>query len=134
MEILVFVPNDIVLGNSINGVSITSNITRNHCVLTDGYAAAPESFMFSLRNNDDLPPFKSPLKDENTRYAIYRYSSYGPTFGTGFDLWISSTSYSNFGFSYQLPSGYAYSDSKTRILLAGSYYITPAEVEVLYLI
>ncbi len=109
-------------------------VTRDYCVLTGGYIAAPGSFLFSLRNNDDLPPFKAPLKNEITLYGIYRTGGYGPTFGAGHDLRISSSSFTNFGHAYQSPSGYVYGGSKTHSLLAGSYYFEPAEVEVLYLI
>ena len=109
-------------------------VTRDYCVLTGGYIAAPGSFLFSLRNNDDLPPFKAPLKSENAQNAIYRASGYGPTFGTGHDLRISSNSFTNFGHSYQLPSGYVHGGSKTHSLLAGSYNFKHPQVEVLYLI
>ena len=68
-------------------------------------------------------------------YAIYRSSSYGPTFGGGFDIVITdnansnTTSYTNFGSYYSLPSGIK--DRKT--ILAGTYKFTPDEVEVFYL-
>ena len=68
-------------------------------------------------------------------YAIYRLSSYGPTFGGGHDIAISdnansnTNSYTHFGFYYSLPSGIK--DRKT--ILAGTYYFTPDEVEVFYL-
>ena len=68
-------------------------------------------------------------------YAIYRSSSYGPTFGGGHDIVIkdnansNTNSYTNFGQSYSLPSGI-----KDRItILAGTYKFTPDEVEVFYL-
>ena len=105
--------------------------------LTDGYASAPGSFMYSLRNNDGIASFKSTLKDENDWWAIYRYSSYGPTFSD--DLYIANhagsniNSYTSFGLSYNLPPGYTYSQTNTNSLLAGSSYFTPSEVEVLYL-
>ena len=111
-------------------------LTRDYCVLTDGFAAAPGSFLFSLRNNDNLPPFKSPLKNENTWDAIYRHSKYGPTFGSGKDLLIlpnNRQSKTNFGSTYKLPSDYTYIDSRRNSLLAGSYEFTPKEVEVLHL-
>ena len=107
--------------------------------LTDGYASAPGSFMYSLRNNDDIASFKSTLKNENDAYAIYRHSSYGPRFGRGNDLRIAinagslSYSFTDFGSSYNLPLGYTYDQTNTRSLLAGSYRFTPSEVEVLYL-
>ena len=67
--------------------------------------------------------------------AIYRSSSYGPTFGVGHDIVIkdnansNTNSYTNFGDSYSLPSGIK--DRKT--ILAGTYTFTPDEVEVFYL-
>ena len=67
--------------------------------------------------------------------AIYRSSSYGPTFGGGHDIAIrdnansNTNSYSNFGYSYSLPSGIK--DRKT--ILAGTFKFTPDEVEVFYL-
>ena len=95
--------------------------------------------MYSLRNNDGIASFKSTLKNENDPYAIYRYTSDGPTFGDGFDLHIANNagsntiSYTSFGFSYNLPPGYTYTQTKTTFLLVGSSYFTPSEVEVLYL-
>ena len=101
--------------------------------MTAGYTSAPGSFMFSLRNNDDLPPFKAPLKDENSGNAIYRNNSVGPKFGH--DLYIADhagsnqVSYTNFGDTYQPPSG----PTNTESLLAGTYSFIPSEIEVLYL-
>ena len=94
--------------------------------------------MYSLRNNDDIASFKSTLKNENDPYAIYRLSSYGPTFGRG-DLHIVnnagslSYSFTNFGGTYNLPPGYTYGQTNTESLLGGSNKFTPSEVEVLYL-
>ena len=109
--------------------------------LTDGYVSAPGSFIYSLRNSDGIASFKSTLKNENDPKAIYRLSSYGPTFGYGHDLHIANNagspsysvtyfgwSYTDFGTSYNLPLGY-----NTQSLLAGSFHFTPSEVEVLYL-
>ena len=67
--------------------------------------------------------------------AIYKSSSYGPTFGGGHDNYIannansSTSSRTNFGYSYSVPSGVQ--DKKT--ILAGTYSFTPDEVEVFYL-
>lgn len=94
--------------------------------------------MFSLRNRDNLKPFKSPVY-RNSHNAIYQNPGYGPTFGGGHDLYIrdnahsSSGSYSNFGHTYQPPSGYAYNTAKVKALLAGNYNFLPTEVEVFYL-
>ncbi len=112
------------------------HLTKNYYVLTDSWATAPGSFLFSLRNNDDLPPFQSPLKNENVLSAIRRRNSYGPTFGSPRDLSIlprNGKSEAHFGSNYKLPSGYTYSNSKTQFLIAGSKNFIPAEVEVLNL-
>ena len=117
---------------------IRLHLTRDYYILTDGYAAAPGSFLFSLRNNDDLPPFKATLKNAMAHYAICRNNHTGPAFGGGGgDLRIfldSRHSHTDFGHSYQSPPVYPYGGSNTRTLLAGSYNFKPAEVEVLYLI
>ena len=56
-------------------------------VLTGGgWKQSSESFMFSLRNKQNLPPFKAPLKRKKKQYAIYSSSNYGPIFGRGHDL------------------------------------------------
>ena len=108
-------------------------------ILTDGCTSAPSSFIYSLRNNDDLPSFKSTLRNEDNDYAIWRYSSYGPTFGWGYDLYIANdaesntASYARLGYTYNVPVGYLYGQSNTDSLMGGSHGFTPSEVEVLYL-
>jgi len=100
-----------------------------------GYGFTSNAFIFSLRNKDGLGPFKSMVTDSSD--AIYRSSSYGPTFGSGFDIRIANNansntnSYSDFGQhgDYSVPSGV---ESKYTIL-AGTRNFTPDEVEVFYL-
>jgi hypothetical protein len=98
---------------------------------------APGSFIFSLRNKEDLSPFKALLKDENTPYAIYTYNSDGPTFGAGYDIYISNaaasntSSHTNFNNYYQAPSGQVNDTSK---ILAGTNYFQPSEIEVFYMV
>ena len=108
--------------------------------MTDGLStSAPGSFIYSLRNNDGLAPFKSTLKDENHLQAIYQNNGWGPIFGNSHDLYISNNAGSNtesgtyFGDTYNLPPGYTYGQTNTFSLLAGSVHFTPSEVEVLYL-
>jgi hypothetical protein len=98
---------------------------------------ASGSFIFSLRNKENLPPFKAPLKDQNTPYAIYTGNSYGPVFGNGLDIYISNDASSNtnsqaynFNSYYQAPSGV----SDTSTILAGTQYFQPSEVEVFHII
>ena len=51
---------------------------------------APESFIFNLSNNK-----KFELIDNFNTSAIYRYNSYGPTFGGGYDMQIADQCLSN---------------------------------------
>jgi hypothetical protein len=107
-----------------------------YVITGSGYKQAPGSFIFSLRNKENLPPFKAPPKDQNTPYAIYTYNSYGPTFGNGYDLYISNDagsntgSCTNFNYAYQTPSGV----SDTRTILAGTYSFQPSEIEVFHIV
>ena len=92
------------------------------------------SFLFSLRNKDGLAPFIANIKQGKELHAIH--SSYGPIFGGGNDLRICnnshqvSQSYSNFGSTYQLPTGYVYGSEQAKNLLAGQYYFLTTEIEV----
>ncbi len=101
------------------------------------YRSSSSNYIFSLRNKDNLSPFRSAVYRYN-QYAIYTTPSYGPTFGYGHDLYIANNadknrnSYANLGYTYRAPSGYSYGSSKTRALLAGSNNFTPTEVEVYY--
>ena len=122
-------------------LTIVKVIKNNKTHIFGGYATrswagdssfhAPGSFLFSLRNGDDLPPFKAPLKNTNDQYAIHCYADYGPTFGGGYDLEIriGKQSSSYFDYSYQAPNITANKSS----LLAGSEKFAPEEIEVLYL-
>ena len=95
------------------------------------------SFLFSLKNKDNVPPFKAAVY-KNHQYAICSDPSYGPTFGAGHDLYISNDShtnqrsYTNFGHTYQPPAGFDDGTQQTQSLLAGSYNFTPTEVEVFF--
>ncbi|XP_046861387.1 uncharacterized protein LOC124454657 [Xenia sp. Carnegie-2017] len=101
------------------------------------FIRAEESFIFSMKNKDNLPPFKSDVVRRNK--AMYTVKQVGPIFGNGHDLHISNDANTNFkshtgkfGYSYRLPNGYSFNSTKTQVLLAGSYYFTPDEVEVFY--
>ena len=104
---------------------------------SSGWKQAPGSFVFSLRNKENLPPFKAPLKDQNTPYAIYTRNIHGPSFGGGHDIHISNDASSNtgsyaynFNSYYQAPSGV----SDTTTILAGTRNFQPSEVEVFHII
>ena len=66
--------------------------TQNWCLSTvgDSYSRAPESFIFSLANEQ-----KYELIDQLDTNAVYRDNSYGPTFGGGNDLYLADQCKSN---------------------------------------
>ena len=95
-----------------------------------------KSFIFSLSNKDNLPPFQSFLR--KSKKAIFQDDiNCGAIFGlgcedSGRDLSISCNSFSDLGHSYILPQGYTVGSRKARSLLAGSFNFNPTEVEVFY--
>ena len=92
------------------------------------------SFIFSLRNKEGLAPFKSMVA--KPELATYRDPSYGPTFGYGWDIYISDNantnqnSYADFGQhgTYTVPSGVK--DQYT--ILAGTRNFSPDDWEVFH--
>ena len=85
------------------------------------------SFLFSLKNKDNLAPFIANIKQGREQNAIYCNSGYGPTFGGGHDLYISDnpqvnqSSYSNCCYTYNV---------KASNYLAGQYNFKTTEIEV----
>lgn len=99
-----------------------------------GGRQAPGSFIFSLRNKENLSPFKAELKDQNDQSAITASSHLCSVFGGGNDIYIPNNAaesmiMTNFGVSYQAPSAV----KSASAVLAGSYQSTPSEIEVFYL-
>ena len=99
------------------------------------------SFLYSLRNEDQVTPFKCPIYDDlndKTWFGLEpcAYFGFNPPFGSGHDLYISDNansnhdSYSNLGNTYQPPPGYQPCTPQTKALLAGSEKFQPSEIEV----
>ena len=101
---------------------------------------SPKAFLFSFVNKPGLAPMKLSQtgKYSYIRRSIKGCSSYGPTFGGGYDIRIASyassntNSYSILGYPYRPPFGFPYLDSSTSSFLAGSQSFKPDEVEVFY--
>ena len=106
------------------------------------YQYDSKAFLFSLVNKPGWAPVKLPQTgrySSNREYSVrFRFRSYGPTFGGGFDIYISnsassnSNSYSNLGHTYSPPSGHSYGSTFAKTFLAGTYNFTPDEVETFY--
>eukprot|EP01080_Neovahlkampfia_damariscottae_P009231 gene9231-1317_t len=102
------------------------------------YVFNTKTFLFSLEN-----ALKKPIKLPNNgphlsnQYSFYDYSSYGPCFGGGHDLYIAgngcntgNSNYSNLGHSFTCPEGQTYGQNGAKNFLAGSYNFTVSEIEV----
>ena len=99
------------------------------------FKQSSSSFLFSLRNKDNLASFIAKVKQGREQYAIYCSSCYGPSFGGGHDLYICDNpqvnqSSNRFGNTYQLPPGYVYNSEQAKNLLAGQYEFKITEIEV----
>ena len=103
-----------------------------------GYRNDTKAFLFSLRNNAGLAPFKLDVSTETGSNAIYTNWNYHLTYGGGHDLKIvdnpnsNTNSYTNLGSSYKVPTGYQPHATDTKDLLAGSYNYVVDEIEVFY--
>ena len=102
-----------------------------------GSASSSKSFIYSLYNINGYAPVKLQIKSGRKQYAIYRRSSYGPTFGAGRDIYIwnnaasNRLSYTYCSSTYHLPPEYSSSYSSCTFY-AGSYKFTPTDIEVFY--
>jgi len=100
------------------------------------YASSSKSFIYSLYNINGYAPVKLKIMSGYNQFAIYRSSSYGPTFGRG-DIYISNyagsskQSHTNCGDTYSLPPGYSLSYSSCTFY-AGTYKFIPTDIEVFY--
>ncbi|XP_068762767.1 uncharacterized protein [Montipora capricornis] len=111
-----------------------SNPPQHSC----GYASSRKSFIYSLYNINGYTPVKLGVKYVFQNVAIYRCSSYGPTFGAR-DILISNKAASHqssqaaCGLFYVLPPGYSSTGDDCRFYAGGeSHYFTPTDVEVFY--
>ena len=86
-------------GNIFGGYSSISWTSDN------GWHSSYDNFLCTLTNIHGTAPTKFPIT-QNYEYAIYDYSSYGPTFGGNHDIKINNnylnnnSSYCNLGYSY----------------------------------
>lgn len=96
-----------------------------------GYKHCTESFIFSLVNPFDVGPTKLSLKANSSKNAIYCDGEFGPTFGGGHDLYISSESNANSkSHSEYLNSSYDCPPHVTSSTLTDDENFTVSEMEV----
>ncbi|XP_077862422.1 kelch-like protein 2 [Saccoglossus kowalevskii] len=93
------------------------------------YFASERTYLFSLVNTEGIPPVK--YKINNNKLAVCHHARYGPIFGGGADLCISSNchtnkqSYSNFPHSYG-----KHDNNPVANILMGEYHFLVQDYEV----
>ena len=98
------------------------------------YSSASKAFVFSLYNVKGYNPVKL-SQYQNQQNAMYRCSSYGPTFGSIHDIYISNAaknnqlSYTKCGGTYSNPTGYSAGDCK---FFTGAFHFIPSDIEVFF--
>ena len=96
-----------------------------------GYGETPNAFIFSLNNREGLAPFMSKVKREYKKWAIYRHSDYGPTFGDDIVIYATiSLSRAKLGSFYSVPASVG---DGSAILKGPGDYFSPDKVEVFHL-
>ncbi len=88
---------------------------------SNNYLKDNNAFLFSL-------DYKECYFTTDGNNAIYDYSSYGPTFGSGHDLYIASGCSQNYSSSCNFP--YSYGGGRCRALSGGYYNFKVHEMEV----
>jgi hypothetical protein len=90
----------------------------------------PNAFLFTLTNPNDIPPTKYPVQSSQTQYTVYHGNGYGPTFGAGHDLHISSNSNSNNSCSTVFPTTYTDTTGYGNNTFTGNLNFTALDIEV----
>ncbi|KAK8793532.1 hypothetical protein WA158_004891 [Blastocystis sp. Blastoise] len=78
-----------------NHINIFGGYTDQSWTGSGGYKSYSKEFLFTLSNEHGISPTKYDYTQSDRRYGIYCSSSYGPTFGGGFDIYISDQCHSN---------------------------------------
>jgi len=87
----------------------------------DSYVNDVNAFLFSLDYKEQYFTYEGVN-------AIYDYNSYGPSFGSGCDLYIANSCSQNYSSNCNFP--YAYGGNRARVLSGGFYNFKVNEIEV----
>ncbi|XP_034937407.1 uncharacterized protein [Chelonus insularis] len=91
------------------------------------YISSEKAFLFTLTNNQDVPPTKYDLIKKP--FAICYHPDIGPIFGAGADLFISNNCNVNMDSYSNLPHSYDGENASCTILM-GDYHFTVLDYEV----
>ncbi len=116
-------------------------IQSNNNYLFGGYTSIPwtsdnsykndtTAFLFTLTNPHNIPPTKYLIKPGTGTYAVNHYSTYGPTFGGGNDIYLSSPSNANDSSYSAFPYSYTDTTGQGNKTFTGDKNLTASDIEV----
>lgn len=91
-----------------------------------------EPFLFTLTNPHGIPPTKYSVKLR--KHSIFDHASYGPTFGAGHDLYVSSHSQTNKSSCFNFPHSYNDTTKRGAITFTGNKIFQTNDIEVYVLV
>jgi len=95
-----------------------------------GYRGNPSTFLFTLTNPHNIPPTRYSAKS-NDNNSIFCHSTYGPTFGSGHDIYICNNSnVSGNNCSSYFPGSYQDSTGRGQATFTGAFNFQTSEIEV----
>jgi hypothetical protein len=88
-----------------------------------------QSFLFQIKDSRNSSPRKFPIS--STGYSIYCHSSYGPTFGNGFDIYVADCCNQNTKSHTRLGHGYVNDTGINEYqVFSGEQHFMVKEIEV----
>ncbi|CAF1288674.1 unnamed protein product [Rotaria sp. Silwood1] len=101
---------------------------------SDGsYKSDSTAFLFTLTNPHNIPPTKYLIDSAHVGNAVYHNSDYGPTFGSGHDIYVANGSNGNNQSHTKFPSGYLDTTGKGNNTFTGEKQFTVSDIEVFQL-
>ena len=83
------------------------------------YRSASDSFLFTLTNIYNIEPTK--FSNSNSSYSVYHYYNYGPTFGGGNDIYVTTNYNNSDGVYTYFPHSYQDTLGKGKSIFTGDY-------------
>ena len=131
------IPNTVtIIKNNLN--FIFGGYTAARWTSNGTYMPDPKSFIFSLRRNGITSNYRLNISTSDISSAIYGYSSFGPTFGGGNDIYIcgqSNIKYESHSqiWSYTQPTTFPSGSNDKTFLTGGWNNWVTTEIEVFQL-
>jgi len=96
---------------------------------TEDFKNHSEGFIFTLSNPHNIPPSKYPHDEQNPQ-SIYCISYCGPTFGTGFDIYVGNDSHQDNESYTNFPKSYVDTTGKGNNTFTGARNFVTSDIEV----